>query len=68
MIYELALVPIVYVKQIVNFAIKVSPKQLLPLLSLWIILGPVVLIVVGFIGDVLNLFRVLCDDGSIEER
>jgi uncharacterized membrane protein len=67
-LYEIALIPIVYVKQIINFVTKSNVKTLVPLLIFWVTFGFVVLIVVGFLGDMFNLLRVLCDYGEIEEQ
>lgn len=55
-------------KQIINFAIKSNFKTLIPLLIFWVTCGFLVLIVVGFLGDMLNLMRVLCDYGEAEEQ
>ena len=37
-------------------------------IPLWLIFGPVILVLIGFLGDLMNFLRVLCDYKLKEEE
>lgn len=58
--YELALVPIIFLRVIYNIMKLSSLLSLLPLLIIWFALSPIVLIL-GVFKDLSNFLKILCN-------
>ena len=61
LVYEAALIPVVYIKQIFNFIAKSNWKNFLFIVPFWLIFGLPICVVVGLLGDLKNFLSVLCD-------
>ena len=66
--YELALAPIAYFKQLSAFVIKSTWKNVLFLFIFWAALGPLIILLLGVVGDLINLLRVLADYKQADEE
>lgn len=68
LVYECALAPVAYFKQLVSFVFKATWRNFLVIVPLWIVCGPLVIAVVGVLGDLVMFLRVLADYKEQEEE
>jgi hypothetical protein len=66
--YEAFMLPLAYFRQLINFIAKSNLRNFFYLIPFWIIFGPVILVLVGFVGDLMNYLSVLCDYKLKEEE
>ena len=65
--YEMMLMPVAYVKQLLSVISKSNWKNFIILVPLWLVFGPLICLVIGVIGDTMNFMGVLCDYKLAEE-
>jgi len=66
-VYEIILLPFIYIKVIYNIIRVASPIKKVPFITFWLIIGPFFLIY-GLFNDLLNLLRILWDYHEEENR
>jgi uncharacterized membrane protein len=66
--WETALAPFAFLKQLLQFIAKSNWKNLLPLVTFWLLFGPFIIFAIGILGDLLNFLRVLADYREADEE